>query len=71
MKVTFYSALLSTCAFTAVPAFAQDATIAEAEAESGDDIVVFGRGETRQVQEIDNEDVTILAPGTSPLKAIE
>ncbi|MEK6541141.1 MAG: TonB-dependent receptor [Pseudomonadota bacterium] len=71
MKVTFYSALLSTCALTAVPAFAQDATIAEAEAESGDDILVFGRGETRQVHELDNEDVIILAPGTSPLKAIE
>lgn len=35
------------------------------------EIVVFGRGETRQVQEIGASDVAILAAGTSPLKAIE
>lgn len=44
-----------------------------AEEADGEDqeIVVFGRGETRQVQTLDTEELTILAPGTSPLKAIQ
>lgn len=65
--------LLASCATVSTPAFAQSAAPAEhamAE-ESGGDIVVFGRGETRQVQELDGDDVVILAPGTSPLKAVE
>lgn len=37
----------------------------------GDDIIVIGRGETRQVQSISQQDIAILAAGTSPLKAIE
>ena len=36
-----------------------------------DDIIVVGRGETRQVQQLDQQDIALLAPGTSPLKAIE
>ncbi|HQS13523.1 MAG TPA: TonB-dependent receptor [Sphingorhabdus sp.] len=35
------------------------------------EIVVFGQGETRQVQEVSSKELLILAPGTSPLKAIE
>jgi len=35
------------------------------------EIVVFGKGETRQVQEVTAKELLILAPGTSPLKAIE
>ncbi len=42
-----------------------------ADAEQGGEIVVFGRGETRQVQELGGSQIQILAPGTSPLKAIE
>lgn len=65
-------ALLATTAiFAPVAAFAQDvAPVAEAEAVEGE-IVVYGRGETRQVQELDSAALTILAAGTSPLKAIE
>ncbi|MGC6400424.1 TonB-dependent receptor [Sphingomonas sp. FW199] len=48
---------------------AADPADAEPAAEDGD-IVVLGRGDTRQVQELDNQDITILSPGTSPLKAI-
>ena len=33
-------------------------------------IVVFGKGQTRQVQEIKAEDIRILTPGSSPLLAI-
>ena len=69
---TFSIFLLASVAAIATPVAAQD-TPAPAEGEAGEDseIVVFGRGETRQVQELSNKDLTILAPGTSPLKAIE
>ena len=48
-----------------VPADAPAASSEEAE------IVVFGRGQVRQVQEIRQEDIALTTPGTSPLKAIE
>lgn len=35
------------------------------------DIIVTGRGQSRQVQELRAADIAILTPGTSPLKAIE
>lgn len=58
-------ALLSNAALaqTAIPA---DDTIAEE-----DTIVVFGQGETRQVQEVQSEDISVLLPGTSVIRAIE
>jgi iron complex outermembrane receptor protein len=34
-------------------------------------IIVYGQGESRQIQEIKAADIAILTPGTSPLKAIE
>ncbi|MDQ0248150.1 iron complex outermembrane receptor protein [Sphingomonas kyeonggiensis] len=58
-------------------AFAQDAqTVAPAPAadegsSEENQIVVIGRGETRQVQQISASDIAELAAGTSPLKAIE
>lgn len=73
MKIRSYIiALLATTAMLAPgAAFSQDAApAAEAEAAEGE-IVVYGRGETRQVQELDSAALTILAAGTSPLKAIE
>ena len=64
---------LASCAFVASPLYAADEGIADdaVAAETADEIVVFGRGETRQVQELNSKDLLILAPGTSPLKAIE
>jgi iron complex outermembrane receptor protein len=44
---------------------------AEAENADGAEIVVFGKGETRQVQEITAQDIRTLTPGSSPIKAIE
>jgi iron complex outermembrane recepter protein len=71
-------ALLVTTAFTTVSAQAAAAEQAAplpaddaAEAGEGAEIVVFGQGETRQVQEVDSQDILILTPGTSPLRAIE
>ncbi|HOB14879.1 MAG TPA: TonB-dependent receptor [Novosphingobium sp.] len=51
---------------------AEAAPAADAETETSDaEIVVFGKGETRQVQEVDARDIVTLAPGTSPIRAIE
>jgi iron complex outermembrane recepter protein len=63
--------LLASAAAIATPAAAQDAEGLPTEEAAGDEIVVFGRGETRQVQELTSKELLILAPGTSPLKAIE
>jgi iron complex outermembrane recepter protein len=65
--------LFASAAALATPAMAQDVVSAAANDEATDEeaIVVFGRGETRQVQEVGSKELLILAPGTSPLKAIE
>lgn len=51
-----------------VVAAAQDAASARPQLE---EIVVFGRGETRQVQTVNSIQIEQLPPGTSPIKAIE
>ncbi len=62
--------LLVTAAFGAAPAMAQEVTAPAADSVD-EEIVVFGKGETRQVQEVGSKELLLLAPGTSPLKAIE
>ena len=74
-RFPFY--LLATAAF--VPASAQAATStadAAVAADSGEteeaaEIVVLGQGQSRQVQEIGRKDIALLAPGSSPIRAIE
>ncbi|MDF7775098.1 TonB-dependent receptor [Sphingomonas sp. AOB5] len=63
--------LAGTSMFIAGTAAAQDAAPVAAPADEGNEIVVIGRGETRQVQQLGSEDIGVLAAGTSPLKAIE
>ena len=63
--------LLSSVALYVAPARAQDAAPAADESGESGEIVVIGRGETRQVQELNAQDLAVLTPGTSPLKAIE
>jgi iron complex outermembrane receptor protein len=63
--------LLAGVALGSMPAMAQQANIAAAVDSDDAEIVVFGQGETRQVQEVTSKELLILAPGTSPLKAIE
>lgn len=63
--------LLATSMLTALPAYAQNAELNDRDFSDSEEIVVFGQGQTRQVQEIKDDDISILAPGTSPLKAIE
>ncbi|MBH1992685.1 MAG: TonB-dependent receptor [Sphingomonadaceae bacterium] len=72
MRLTTALLLASTMLVTA-PAIAQNASVAAPAdaAADGADIIVFGRGETRQVQEISAKDLVTLTPGTNPLKAIE
>lgn len=60
--------LLASAAFLPQTAFAADAA---AEADAENTIVVLGKGQTRQVQEVGAADIAILAPGSSPLKALE
>ena len=68
--------LLASTSLIAAPAFAaEDFAPAVETALPADgaeaEIVVLGQGQTRQVQELSNAQLTILASGTSPLKAIE
>jgi iron complex outermembrane receptor protein len=63
--------LLSSVALYVAPVRAQDAAPAADESGESGEIVVIGRGETRQVQELNAQDLAVLTPGTSPLKAIE
>lgn len=70
--------LLASTSLAAAPALAAENAFqpapeeTAAAASSADaEIVVLGAGQTRQVQELSTQELTILASGTSPLKAIE
>jgi iron complex outermembrane receptor protein len=66
-------ATVATFALCPALAAAQDAAPVpadEAAADTGADIVVLGFGQTRQVQTVTDNDIKLLTPGTSPLKAI-
>lgn len=72
-KPMFAMMLLATTAWPslAIAEAPADAAPAVADAPAAaDDIVVIGRGETRQVQEISTRDFDLVVPATSPLKAI-
>lgn len=70
----FLGASLLALALSA-PALADEADSGAADETSSDlagsDIVVFGKGETRQVQQVESQDIQILTPGTSAIRAIE
>ena len=52
------------------PVLAQE-TVPTGGVASLESVIVYGQGESRQIQEIKAADIAILTPGTSPLKAIE
>jgi iron complex outermembrane recepter protein len=54
-------------------AHAADASVDAAASADGEitEVVVFGRGETRQVTQVSMAELAQVAPGTSPIKAIE
>jgi iron complex outermembrane receptor protein len=73
MKMTLLLSASALALCCVAPAFAQTAAVAEAAvstADNIDEIVVYGRGETRQVQTIQAIEILSAAPGTSPLKII-
>jgi len=71
MRITV-ALLLASTALVAQPALAQDAAVpTTGEAEEAPAIVVFGKGETRQVQEVKAAEIQLLTPGTSAIRAIE
>jgi iron complex outermembrane receptor protein len=56
----------------AAAADASPAVTAEAPAgEEGDAIIVFGKGQTRQIQSIGAADIAVAVPGTSALKVLD
>ncbi len=67
----FTAILMASVAIASAPAMAQQQNTPAEDEAAEDEIVVFGQGETRQVQELTSKELLILAPGTSPLKAIE
>jgi iron complex outermembrane recepter protein len=64
--------LFASTALIASPALAQIES-APVDVGAGEEsaIIVLGRGQTRQVQEIKAKDILLLTPGSSPIRAIE
>ncbi len=65
--------LLASTALLPQAAFAAEVeagSAGEADTDAAE-IVVLGKGETKQVQDVGQRDISVLLPGTSPLKAIE
>ena len=67
-------ALLASTALLSQAAWAEEAAAdaeaaAPAEAADEGEIVVFGQGETKQVQEVGARDIAVLLPGTSAIRA--
>ena len=54
----------------AAPVMAAEAGEAAVAADGINEIVVMGRGETRQVQTVQAVDILAAAPGTSPIKVL-
>lgn len=67
----FITILLASTAIATSAAAQESSNLPTDDVAEGEEIVVFGQGETRQVQELTSKELLILAPGTSPLKAIE
>lgn len=65
-SIAVLSIAISQCLATAAHAQASDPGSSRVE-----EVVVLGRGETRQVQSMRAEQLDVLPAGTSPLKAIE
>lgn len=72
-KLWHGAAVLALAQATAFGAHAADAaaTAEAAESTAVEELVVLGRGETRQVQTVSGEELTVEAPGASPLKLVE
>jgi iron complex outermembrane receptor protein len=74
-KKMFFWLLAATALSASAPGFAADdaanPAVTQAADDEAGDIVVFGKGRTRQVTEITAAELLLTTPGTSPLKAIQ
>lgn len=64
-------ALVGALALPTLPAMAQTQQAAAMPVDQQGDIIVYGKGETRQVQTLTAADISAAAPGTSALKVLE
>lgn len=73
MKFALLSGVAALALLNAGTVYAQDTTVAAEAAPAAaeaSEIIVFGRGQSRQTQTIKATDLTEVAPGTSPLKVL-
>ncbi|MFM8754374.1 MAG: TonB-dependent receptor plug domain-containing protein, partial [Phenylobacterium sp.] len=64
------SALISGASALALLLAASAATAAE-DAATIEELIIYGKGESRQVQAISTEEIQRVAPGTSPIKMVQ
>ena len=65
------TALVTTMGLTAGFSSAQEVQVAAADPAPEEEIVVLGRGQSRQVQTIRGEEMQRLVPGASPIKLVD
>lgn len=71
MKTALFTTVAAVALLGAGMVHAQDAApAATASASDTTEVVVYGHGQSRQTQTIKGSEITIAAPGTSPLKVI-
>ncbi|MDV6330724.1 TonB-dependent receptor [Asticcacaulis sp. 201] len=74
MKITLFTSVAAVSLLSAGLVHAQDVAASSAATPSADtvtEVVVYGQGQSRQTQAIKADDITKVAPGTSPLKVLD
>src|SRR4051812_25893008 len=71
MSVKLWLAGATALATTLMPAWAQETQVAAADTTGEEEVVVFGEGQARQVQNVKGSELQLKAPGASPLKLVE
>lgn len=77
MKIALFTSVAAFALLSAGLVHAQDAApvadaaTAPAASEEVTEVIVYGQGQSRQTQSVKADDITKLAPGTSPLKVLD
>ncbi|MFT4075956.1 MAG: TonB-dependent receptor [Asticcacaulis sp.] len=76
MKITLFTSVAAFALMSAGLVHAQDAApvadaVAPAASEQVTEVIVYGQGQSRQTQSVKADDITKVAPGTSPLKVLD
>lgn len=72
MKIELLSGVAAAALTLVVgPAWATDVAATSAATTEVEEIVIYGKGESRQVQEIPVQEIAQATPGTSPIKLVE